>query len=260
MKREIAVVGMVICVAAGFLTGWFIPPLFEGAPGPTLVARIKARGSLIVGTDTPWPPFEMYNLSLGGFYGFDIDLSQMVADALNVTLQMTELDFDVLVGSCVAGTIDMIAAAMFVTPDRAEQLAHSVPYIRTNMVVITKETTNITIDSLANLTAYNVGVQTGTAEQFELDDLLIPYTDYPKADVLMQSLLTDVNDVIFVDEPVFTAWSKTEDLKIIFTVLAEPTALFCRWEEPELMVIINEVILGAYTDGTLDALIDKWFT
>ncbi len=62
----------------------------------------------------------------------------MIADHLGVTVTWNDMDFDALIGACTAGTIDMIAAAMFVTPVRAAQLAHSVPYIRTNEVVVVK--------------------------------------------------------------------------------------------------------------------------
>ncbi len=55
MKREIAVIGIVICIAVGFIVGFFIPGLFTPAttPGQTLVEEIQDRGELIVGTDAP---------------------------------------------------------------------------------------------------------------------------------------------------------------------------------------------------------------
>ena len=260
MKREFAVLGMVICLVVGGLGGWLIPSFLGTQPRVSLLDEITTRGHMIVGTSSDWPPFEIFNVTTDQLEGFDIDLCELIADYLNVTIQWQDMSFDLLVEACQQGSVDMIAAALFITPERLEVLAPSVPYIRTNEVVIVKDTSGITITDLADLASYDIGVQTGTAEQYELDDLSITYTDYPRADLLIQALVNDVIEVAFVDEPVFTVWSQTFDLKSIFTVLAEPTALFTRLGQPEFLQAINTVIVNAYKDGTLDALIEKWFT
>ena len=265
MKREIAVIGMVICIAVGLIVGFFIPGLLTPAstPGKTLVEEIQDRGELIVGTDAPWPPFELFNTTTSAWEGFDIDLSQMVADELGVTLTMTNILFDELIGACKAGTIDMIAAAMMVKPSRTEELAHSVTYIRVNEVIIAKGTSTITISDFDDVTGYIMGCQSGTTQHDALLDLgMTEGVDlyvYPKANTLMASLEAEAIDLAYVDEPVVSVWAKQQSLKIIYTVPAEPMALWARWEEPELMMEINTVILEAYRDGVMDDLYEKWF-
>ncbi|MFX0134067.1 MAG: substrate-binding periplasmic protein [Candidatus Hodarchaeota archaeon] len=257
---------MIACVVGGFLSGWLIPPLFTAVPSGTILDQIKTRGSIIIGTSSDWPPFEIWNTTTMQYEGFDIDLCELIATELStllgvsITIDWSDMSFGALIDACLTGLIDMIAAAMFVTPTRAEQLAFSMGYVRTNMVCIVLENSTITINDYNDLLGYEVDVLSGSAEMWELDDAGIPYNDYPKADVIITNLVANVSQVAFVDEPVFTIWSKIYDLKIVYTVLAEPCALFCRWENPELMAVINDVILKAYTDGTLDGLVDKWFT
>ena len=265
MKREIAIIGFIALFGVGLITGWFVPGLLAPTPGETLVEEIQRRGELIVGTDAPWPPFELYNTTTSTWEGFDIDLSQMIADELNVTLTMTNILFDELIGACKSGTIDMIAAAMMVRHSRAQELAHSVTYIRVNEVIVTKGSSVITITSLDDLSSYVVGCQSGTTQYDAL--VAIPgLTEgvnlfaYPKADTLMLNLENGVVDLVFVDEPVVSVWAKVYSLKIIFTVPAEPMAMWCQWEEPELMMVINKVILEAYRDGVMDDLYEKWFS
>jgi len=65
-------------------------------------------------------------------------------------------------------------------------------------------------------------------------------------------------DVAFIDEPVLGQYA-AYGFKSIFIVPAEPTALWCKWEEPELMASINKALLTAFKDGTMDTLIAKWF-
>jgi len=264
MKREIAVVGIIAGLALGFGLGWVVPGLFAPAPGSTIVQQIQARNELIVGTDAPWPPFELYNTTTSTWEGFDIDLSQMVADELGVDLVMVNIAFDDLIGACKAGTIDMIAAAMMVRHSRAQELAHSVTYIRVNEVIVVKGNSSLSITSLDNLTSSVVGCQAGTT-QYDALTAIAGFTEgvnlkvYPKADTLMLNLDNGVIDAAFVDEPVVSVWSKTYSLKIIFTVPAEPMALWGRWNAPELMLVINKVILEAYRDGVMDDLYTKWF-
>ncbi|MHA2185591.1 MAG: ABC transporter substrate-binding protein, partial [Promethearchaeota archaeon] len=258
MKREIAVIAMVACVAGGFLGGWFIPPLLTVTPSGSLLDQIKTRGSIIIGTSSDWPPFEIFNVTTQQMEGFDVDLCDLIAADIGVTVQWSDMSFGALIDSCLTGTIDMIAAAMFATPARADQLAFSMGYIRTNMVMVVLQNSTITIDSYSDLTGYQVDVLSGSAEMWELDDAGIAYTDYPKADIMATNLAANISQVAFVDEPVFDIWAKTYDFKTVFTVLAEPCSFFARWDEPELMAAINKVILESYSDGTLDALVEKW--
>jgi polar amino acid transport system substrate-binding protein len=263
-SRGIAAIALIIGIVIGVPIGIFGPTLIPQPPQPTWVQVIQARGNLIVGTDVPWPPFEIFNTTSSQYEGFDIDLATMIADYLNVTVTFVDMDFDALIPACKQGDLDMLASAMFVTPERALELAHSVPYIRVNQVVITKNASVLTISSLEDLEGYTVGVQTGTAEDWEIQDLIdagyaITRVAYPKADLLINDLVADNIDCAYVDEPVLDYYRDIYNLKKILTVLAPPTVFYCRWETPSLMTAINNVIIGAYTDGTLDDLVVEWF-
>lgn len=262
MKREFAVLGIVIALGIGLLGGWFIPAPFIEPEGPSLLSTIKSRGSLIVGTSADYPPFENFTYPFtGAIEGFDVDVAQLIADDLGVTLTMQHLDFGNLISACKAGTIDMIAAAMTYNEDRAKSLAASITYITVSQVVIVKETSGLTsITSLDELGLLTVGCQTGTVMQDELTAVgNITVNAYPSAVVLMTNLINDNIDAAYVDEPVFTSYNRTEDLRIIFSTGSEPLALWTRYGEPELLYVMNNAILDAYTDGTMYTLFDDWF-
>jgi len=264
MKREFAVIGIVVALVGGlgvgFGIGWFGPSLLEAGPSTSLLSQIQTRGSLIVGTSSDWPPFEIYNVNTSQYEGFDVDLCDLIAAEIGVPVEWADMSFGALIDACLVGTIDMIAAAMFATPARVQQLAFSMGYIRTNMVMVVLDNSTITASDYNDLLGYEVDVLSGSAEMWELDDASVPYNDYPKADVMATNLANNISQVAFVDEPVFDIWAKIYDFKVIFTVLAEPCSFFALWDEPELMAVINKVILESYSDGTLDALVDKWFT
>jgi ABC-type amino acid transport substrate-binding protein len=263
MKREIAVGGIVVGLVVGFLLGWFIPPLLTAPSEKPLIDQILSRHELIVGTSADYPPFENKTYPGGVIIGFDIDLSGRIANELGVTLVMVDIPFDSLIAACRAGTVDMIAAAMTYTVERAKRLAPSVTYITVSQVVVVKNSSLITIESLDDITDYDVGVQTGTVMYEELVDLgMTPSLDlfvYDNANDLMTALDTDAVDAVYIDEPVFTAWKGTYNIKIIFSTGSEPLALWTRLGEPGLLYTMNEVILDSYLDGSMYDLINLWF-
>ncbi len=263
MKREYAVLGMVILFIVGGLIGWLIPGLFTTSPTQTpLLDQIQSRGYINVGTSADYPPFENKTYPGGVIVGFDIDLSQMIADEIGVDLQMVDMDFDSLIGGCQAGTIDMIAAAMTYTTERAKQIDPSITYITSRSVVIVKNSSLLTITSLDNLTDYTIGVQSGTVMQQELEDLGMTYPDlvaYPRATDLMENLDLGTVDAVYVDGPIFTAYSATYAIKIIYSSEPDPLALWVRHGQPTLLYQINKVIFDSYQDGSMVTLINKWF-
>ncbi len=255
------IIGLIIGTGIGLIMPGLMTPI---SPGQGIVDQIRAAGKIIIGTSSGWPPFEMYNTSSGEFYGFDIDLCELVAKHLNVTIEWRDLNFDLLIGSLTAGSIHMIAAAMFITPERLEQVAFSIPYIRTSEIVVVKSNSTLTIENLTELEGYTVGVQTGTAEDYEIQDLIDAGYDiiiqrYTDPAVLFAALDAGTIDVAYVDEPVFKLYSTLYLLKVIFTVPAPPTALAVRKTDTDLLSVVNTVILNAYASGELDALIEKWF-
>jgi ABC-type amino acid transport substrate-binding protein len=249
------IIGLVIGLGIGYMLPSFIAPVDD-------YDVIMNRGTIIVGTNTNWPPFEMYNTTTDTLEGFDIDLANLVADYLGVTTEWIDMDFDNLVGACQAGTIDMIASATFITAARLDVLQSLTWYIRTNEVVVTKANSTLSITSLEDLVGENVGVQTGTVEDEELSAITgmeATLTRYPVVETMFAALDAGTLDAIYVDEPIVGLYSATYSVKIIFTVTAPPTAFYIRYGSDRLAAACNAAIAEGFADGTVDALIAKWF-
>ena len=263
MKREIAILGIIIGIAVGFSAGWFIPGLFAPVEGPSLLEEIQTRDYLLVGTSADYPPFENKTYPGGEIIGFDINVSKLIADEIGVPLQMVDMDFDSLIAACRSGTIDMIAAAMTYTPARAQQLAASVTYFTVSQIVVVR---NDSVDfpnpitSLDDLATFDVGCQSGTVMQTELDAtsgvIVFPYA---RADLMMQDLVAGLIDAVYIDGPILDASPDKEDLKIIYSTGDEPLALWTRLGESELLYSINKAVFDAYQSGAMAELVNYWF-
>lgn len=82
---------------------------------------------------------------------------------------------------------------------------------------------------------------------------------YDNANDLMVALDGGGIQLAYVDEPVYTAWANTYDIKILYKTGEEPLALWTRHGEPELLYTMNTVIFDSYQDGSMFTLLDEWF-
>ncbi len=263
------VVGLVVGFGIGYAIPVFLLPPAE--PVTTdLLDTIIDRGYLIAGTSSGWPPFEMVNDTTNELYGFDIALVEKIADYINdeydasITVEWEDLAFDSLIGACQAGTVDLLAAALFITPDRTAVLAPSTWYIRTNEVVVVMTDSTLTVESLDDLDGLTVGVQTGTAEDYELEDHndaggSVTVQKYPKPDTMFADLEDGTLDAVYVDEPVLSLFADLYDLKVVYEVTAPPTALFMQYGNPKFKKAVDDAIASFFADGSMDELIAEYF-
>ena len=207
----------------------------------------------------------MINTTTSELVGFDIDIVDMIADYLNVTIAWIDMDFDILFSSCQAGTIDMLAAATYLTPERAEVLAPSIPYIYTNSCFVARSDSLLVIANLTELEGYDVGVFTGSYEDEVISDLIgtgysINLYRYPLASTLFADLESGNLDAVYVELPRYIVYNGTYSLKLLLSINTPPTVLYCQQEATGLLEVIDLVISAAKDDGRLDELIAKWFS
>ena len=263
MKREFAVLGIVIALGVGLLAGWFIPSPITGPTRVSVLDKLKSR-NLVIGTEAYYEPFEFWNTTKDPdvIEGFDVDLCNMIAEALGVNITWIDMIFDSLIPACVEGTVDMIAAAMTIDETRTKQLAPSLAYITVGQAVIGRNDSALNITQLSDLSNVYVGVQDGTTLKAELiaAGVIAPYlVTFSDVSGMMLDLIGDVTiDAAYIDEPVFHAWSSSYDLKLLFQSGTEPFGLWTRYGEPELLNKINKVIHEGFLDGSIYDLYEKW--
>ena len=134
----------------------------ESADGPVM-AKIKAAGKLVVGTEAQYAPYEFKDLE-ANFVGCDMFLAQKIADSLGVKLEIVDMSFDGIIPAVQAGQVDLGIAAFTNTPARAEVIDFSDLYetsLQYLIVAADKVDTYTTKESLAGL---KVGAQKGTIQ------------------------------------------------------------------------------------------------
>lgn len=102
------------------------------------MTRIVKSGQLVLGTSANQPPMTMLDES-GKPSGFDIDLADLMAQALKVKLVIKQLPFNKLLDALEAGEVDVVISNMTINPSRNMRVAFVGPYMTSGKCLITKE-------------------------------------------------------------------------------------------------------------------------
>ena len=104
----------------------WLPKTGNPAPMPE-IALNGAGGVLKLGTAAITEPFSFMDGSRN-IVGFDIELARYVAHKLDKKLEVVNMDFGALIPTLLSGKVDMIAACITITEERAKKVLFSEPY------------------------------------------------------------------------------------------------------------------------------------
>ena len=223
--------------------------------------------TIVMGTQIGFPPFEVFDDNAQPA-GFDIDLSNMIADAAGKKLQIENMDFGGLIAAIQSGKIDFSAAGMSVTKERLQSVDFSKPYYSSRQVIVVPA--DSTIASKEDLLGKKVAVQEGTTGDSMVREFKETDNGEPKdntvsfklnADVAMEVLNGRADAFVLDEEPSKAIVAQNEGkLKILDVEFGtEEYAIAVKKGNTELLDIINGVIDQMMSDGTYDAMIAEYF-
>ncbi len=215
------------------------------------------EGTLTVGSDIPFPPFEQGDPP--DYEGFDIDLINAIADKLGLQTSIKDMPFDLLLSGG-GGQMDVAIAATTITPERAKKVDFSDPYFDAEQGLLVAEGSDIqTVDDLSGKI---VGVQQGTTGETYAED----NTDasevrpFPQINDAYNALKTGQVDAVMNDLP--SVQDAADTLGGLEVVQRFPTdeqyGIYAAKGSP-IITPINEALQQVKDDGTLTDLYQKWF-
>jgi len=92
------------------------------------------NGSLKIGTNATFPPYEYYEK--GVIVGIDADLAKIIAERLGKCAVIEDMEFDAIIPALQSGKIDMGMAGMTVTPERLKNIDFTESYTIARQVVV----------------------------------------------------------------------------------------------------------------------------
>lgn len=239
-------------------------PLGAGAVHADALDDIKARGTLICGTLGTSEPFSFQDAATRTLVGYDVDICKLVADSLGVDVEYKLLAVAARIPELDSGRIDILAANLGWTPERAEQIAFSHQYYVTPQKLLVRADSDIqTIDDLVGK---RVGATKGSSSEQLIQQRLpesrvIGYADSPATFLSLQQRKVDAQ---FASELVLVRLvnqsPESAPTRILEqSVVDEPWGLGLRKGEDALLAEVNAALEEAEASGEAAALFDKWF-
>ncbi len=223
-------------------------------------SELITAGTLTVGSDIPFPPFEFGKAP--DYDGFDIDLVNEIASDLELEVAIEDTSFDTIFTDVAQGKFDMVASASTITPEREQEVDFSDPYYEAEQALLVPEGSDIT--SVEDLSGLTVGAQDGTTGEAYAND----ETDagsvrgFPNGPAAIAALQNGQVEATIIDQPVAQdAIDKGQGGFELATTIptGELYGLAFAQDTPALLEAVNESLASMKEDGRLNDLYQKWF-
>jgi len=218
------------------------------------------EGTLTVGSDIPFPPFEFGKAP--DYDGFDIDLVNAIAEDLGLEVDIQDTSFDTIFTDVAQGKFDMVASASTITPERQQTVNFSDPYYEAEQALLVPEGSDIT--SVEDLSGLTIGAQDGTTGEAYANE----ETDagqvrgFPNGPAAIAALSNGQVEATIIDQPVAQdAIDKGQSGFEVATTIptGELYGLAFSKKNTELLSAVNESMVKLKDDGGLTTIYQEWF-
>jgi polar amino acid transport system substrate-binding protein len=227
------------------------------------LGTIKQRGSLVCATLGTAEPFSFSDPATREIRGYDVDFCKAVADSLGVKLELKLVAVEARIPELSQGRVDIVAANLGYSPQRAEQIDFSHQYFVSQQKIMVR--TGDGIRSFGGLNGKRISAPKGSSSEQAVKAKvpgaeLLTFQDPPSAFVaLLQGkvdgfALSELASTRFMRQAV----GKTELMLLPESMMAEPWGLGVRKGEPALLKQVNDTLAGMERSGEAAKIFDKW--
>lgn len=227
--------------------------------------QVLSRSELRVGVTlaTPWAMRD----DEGEWSGFEIEVARQLAADMDVSVEFLRYDYNALVRAIEAGEIDLIAAGLTITPERALHVNFSRPYSTGGIGIATNLSSTADIDRLEQLNApeYSVAVMADSAAE-ELATRVLPRArrqTFRSEDEASEALVAGNVDIYLEQEPIpsylAVEYPRNVDVPINRPLLETRSAFAVNKGDPDFVFFLNAWIEAREADTWLPTTYQYWF-
>lgn len=232
--------------------------------------KLPESGKVLkVGTSATREPFCFVN-EKQEITGHDGELSKRIAQKLNRQIQFFDMKFSALISALQSGKIDIIAAGMTSTPERAKSVNFTNPYFQNSQVVIVKRigvvdnpiSSSLSLKSEEDIKDKKVGVLLGSVHD------TYAMKNYPNATVLQYKNPSElvlavksgkVDVAMYTHETLLEVLRSDSELEglgdTIFTV---PIGMGFNKSDTKLKEEFNDFFRTIQSNGVFDDMVKRW--
>jgi len=230
-----------------------------GSSGGTDLGLLTA-GTLTVGSDIPYTPFEQGNPP--DYTGFDIDLVDAIAKKLGLTTTIVDTSFGTIFSDEQAGKFDIVASSSTITPARSKRVTFSDPYFDADQSLMVQK--GSPIQSTKDITSStNIAAQEGTTGQdYAEKNTPANVQTFAEIGTAFNSLQAGQVDGVLNDFAVSAfALKKYPQLDVVETIpTGENYGFAMQKTNTALQLAVNRGLIAVVKDGSYQKIFEKWFT
>ncbi|MCB0167859.1 MAG: amino acid ABC transporter substrate-binding protein [Anaerolineae bacterium] len=224
------------------------------------LAEIRQRGTLRVGLDASFPPFETIN-EQGQIVGLDVDIAQAVAADLGVELELVNIGFDGLYDALLARRADLVISGLPYDPRWTQDVAYTRNYFNAGQVLVTPADES-TIDGPEDVVGRTVAVEWGSqadmeGRRLEKEAEGVTLQRYPSAAEALEAVLNNQVDAAIVDG-VSAVAATSRGLRPVTYLTDEWYAAAVHIDSRELLDVVNQTLTRLDESGEMAKMQVKW--
>ena len=224
---------------------------------------------LRIAVENAYQPFNFIDTETNEAVGYDYDIFDEICARINCEPQYVETSWDAMVavmgGEGSFDTFDVGADGITITPERAEHVDFSDPYIASQqvlMVQIDEDRFSEADEFIANEELI-IGTQLGTTNYYVAEELVGPdrITAYDQFGTAVQALINGDVDAVMIDNVAGIGYVgvNADKVKITGGPVASEELGFIFGQGSQLTPAVNAALVAMTEDGTMDTLFDEWF-
>lgn len=229
--------------------------------------EIKHRGTLLVGTTGDYRPLSYLEPSTNQYWGFDTDLTMIIAKAMGVNVQFVPTSWPTLKEDMLNETLfDIAICGISITDERKEIMLMSDGYLHNGKTILCRKEDVSRFTSLDDMNKPDVRVMVnpgGLNEKFANEHLKNAEIIVHQRNEEIPQLVAEGKADIMITEIVEAPYYVTTDDRLAAPLINEPfthgmIGVLMRKGYEDVLQLVNGVIDSCKTDGTLKKLHDQY--
>jgi polar amino acid transport system substrate-binding protein len=232
----------------------------------TAAALAQAQTVIKVGSTPTGSPFTFLDTKTNSIEGVMVDIVKAVGKRAGFEVQIEPMPFSALIGSLTSRRIDLVSAAMFITPQRQQVVSFSDPvYTYGEGLMVLKSDTK-EYKTFNDMKGMTVGVQIGTAfvEPIQKSGVFKEVKLYDNPPDMMRDANAGRIQAGFMDFPIAAYTLKQgnyPNLRMVPGYQPQVTGslgIATRKDDTALLEKVNAALKTLKADGTIDGILKKW--
>lgn len=225
---------------------------------------------IVIASENTYPPLQFVDPKTGDAIGWEYDAVAEIGKRLNATIVFENTSWDAMIPAIAAGEYDVAMNGITIREDRMDKVAFSDPYMRSEMYMLVRADEDRFRDaqSFAANADFLAGAQPGTTpfyvtvyEVLDGDEANPRIKLFETFGAAAQALKAGDVDLVLTDSTGGQGYVNANPG--VFKLMGEPMGSedfgFIFQKGSDLVPAFNAAIATMRTDGTLDALNNKWF-